>query len=228
MANLLNDVEIDRLLSEAEERLRAKTTPGLSASNNEEISLHNGELEKATVRKMLPKLQHNLSQTTYIKDHSGVAQANPQLAVAKDQRQLADRMKKLELPGKSKRINDQVSAGPDWFDLPKTDLTPQLKRDLQLIEMRSVLDPHRHYKKNNRRGKIPTFSQTGTVIEGPTEFFSARINKKDRSNNFVNEAMAVEQETGRFKRKYAEIQDSKTSGKKAHYKKLMAKRRKKP
>ena len=109
--------------------------------------------------------------------------------------------------------------------MPKTDLTPQLKRDLQLIELRSVLDPHRHYKKNTRRGKIPTFSQTGTVIEGPTEFYSSRINKKDRSKNFVEEAMKTEQENGRFKRKYNEIQSSKTSGKKAHYKKVLAKRK---
>jgi hypothetical protein len=112
--------------------------------------------------------------------------------------------------------------------MPKTNLTPQLKRDLQLIEMRSVLDPHRHYRKNNRKGKIPTFSRTGTVIEGPTEFFSARINKKERSKNFVEEAMNTEKETGRFKRKYGEIQDAKTSGKKAHYKSLMAKRKKRP
>lgn len=112
--------------------------------------------------------------------------------------------------------------------MPKTSLTPQLKRDLQLIELRSVLDPHRHYKKNNRKGKIPTFSHTGTVIEGPTEFFSARINKKERAKNFVEETMTTERATGRFKRKYDEIQQAKTSGKKAHYKKLMAKRTKRP
>jgi Fcf2 pre-rRNA processing len=39
--------------------------------------------------------------------------------------------------------NDELSAGSDWFNLPKTVLTPQLKRDFQLLEMRSVLDPHR-------------------------------------------------------------------------------------
>jgi len=137
-------------------------------------------------------------------------------------------LKQVEVVEKSKKINDQVSAGPDWFDLPKTNLTPQLKRDLQLIEMRSVLDPHRHYKKNTRKGKIPTFSQTGTVIEGPTEFYSSRINKKDRAKNFVEETMAVEKETGRFKRKYNEIQGAKRSGKTAHYKDLMAKRKKRP
>ena len=103
--------------------------------------------------------------------------------------------------------------------MPKTDLTPQLKRDFQLLQMRSVLDPHRHYKKQGK-GKIPTFSQVGTVIEGPTEFYSARINKRDRKQNFVEEALAGERENGRFKRKYNEIQEAKTSGKKAYYKKL--------
>jgi hypothetical protein len=91
--------------------------------------------------------------------------------------------------------------------------------------MRNVLDPHRHYKKNARKGKIPTFSQVGTVIEGPTEWFSGRLNRKERSKNFVEEEMRNEQQTGRFKRKYDEIQNSKTSGKKAHYKKVLGQRK---
>jgi len=102
-----------------------------------------------------------------------------------------------------------------------------LKRDFQILELRSVLDPHRHYKKDPRKGKIPSFSQVGTVIEGPTEWYSSRINKKDRTSTFVEEAMATEQKTGRLRRKYNEIQKAKTSGKKAHYKALKAKRRKK-
>ena len=105
-------------------------------------------------------------------------------------------------------------------------MTPQLKRDLQLIELRSVLDPHRHYKKTSGKTKVPAFSEVGTVIEGPTEWFSSRINRKDRAKTFVEEVMAAERESGRFKRKYDEIQDKKTSGKKAHYKSLMDKRSK--
>ena len=119
---------------------------------------------------------------------------------------------------------EKPTAGEEWFDLPRTNLTPQLKRDFQLIGMRSVLDPHRHYKKTSSKGSVPTFSQVGTVIEGPTEWYSARINKKDRTKNFVDEALAGEKQNGRFKRKYNELQDQKTSGKKAHYKKLMEKR----
>jgi hypothetical protein len=67
----------------------------------------------------------------------------------------------------------------------------------------------------------------GTIIEGPTEFFSARLTKRERKKNFVAEALAGEAETGRFKRKYSEIQDAKTSGKKAYYKAVLAKRRSK-
>ncbi|KIX98120.1 uncharacterized protein Z520_06200 [Fonsecaea multimorphosa CBS 102226] len=222
-ADILTDQQIDDLLAQAEVRLREKS----KSTNEDEISLEI-VTPTTTSRKIIPKIHHGLVRSRYINDKQGVAETNAKAILERQQSLLADGLRSVETVQKSKKTNDQTSAGPDWFDMPKTHLTPQLKRDLQLIEMRSVLDPHRHYKKNNRKGKVPTFSQTGTVIEGPTEFFSARINKKDRSKNFVEEAIATERETGRFKRKYSEIQESKTSGKKAHYKKLMAKRRKRP
>lgn len=103
-------------------------------------------------------------------------------------------------------------------------MTPEFKRDLQLLRMRSVLDPKRHYKKESGKAKPPEFSQVGTIIEGPTEFFSARIAKKDRKKTFVEEAMALERETKRFESKYNDIQSTKRSGKKAYYKDLRSKR----
>jgi len=91
--------------------------------------------------------------------------------------------------------------------------------------MRNVLDPHRHYKKENGKMQAPEYSQVGTILEGPTEFFTGRIENKKRKRTFVEEVLAGEQETGRFKRKYGELQDKKTSGKKAFYKALKAKRK---
>jgi hypothetical protein len=90
--------------------------------------------------------------------------------------------------------------------------------------MRSVLDPKRHYKKENAKAKAPVFSQVGTLIEGPTEFFSSRLLNRDRKKTLVDEVLTVEDSTGRFKSKYNDIQISKTSGKKAYYKNLGAKR----
>ncbi len=94
--------------------------------------------------------------------------------------------------------------------------------------MRSVLDPKRHYKKDNsRKGGVPEFSQVGTIIEGPTEYFTARLSNKERKRTFVEDVLAGEKQTGRFKAKYGEIQAAKTSGRKEHYKALKAKRVKK-
>lgn len=106
-------------------------------------------------------------------------------------------------------------------------MTTELKRDLQLIRMRSVLDSKRHYKKENGKAKPPDFSQVGTIIQGPTEFFSGRIAKKDRKKTFVEETMALERQTRRFESKYRDIQSMKQSGKKAFYNNLRAKRNRK-
>lgn len=90
--------------------------------------------------------------------------------------------------------------------------------------MRSVLDPKRHYKKEESKPQLPEFSQVGTYIEGPTEYFSARLTNKERKRTFVEEVLATESASGRFRNKYGEIQASKTSGKKEYYKNLKAKR----
>jgi hypothetical protein len=91
--------------------------------------------------------------------------------------------------------------------------------------MRSILDPKRHFKKMDSKSDVPAFSQVGTIIEGPTEFYTGRINNKDRKRTFVEEVLAQEAQTGRFKNKSLEIQKTKASGKKAFYQALKAKRK---
>lgn len=119
----------------------------------------------------------------------------------------------------------KANAGNDWYNLPRTNLTPEMKRDFQLLKMRSVLDPKRHYKKDNaKKNAIPEFSQVGTIIQGPTEYFSARLTNRDRKRTLVEEVLAGEKRTQRFKTKYNEIQAAKTSGKKEYYKGIKAKR----
>jgi hypothetical protein len=109
--------------------------------------------------------------------------------------------------------------------------------------MRDVLDPKRFCrylkltlssisvltlwqdKKDNSAAKIPEFSQVGTIIEGPTEYFSGRLSNKKRKQTFVEEVLAREKSDGRFKLKYEAMQVAKTSGKKAHFKKMKELRR---
>ena len=85
--------------------------------------------------------------------------------------------------------------------MPRTKLTAELKADLQLLLMRSILDPHRHYKKENSKASVPEYSQVGTIIEGPTEYLSSRLSNKERKRTFVEEVLADETSTGRDKRK---------------------------
>lgn len=71
----------------------------------------------------------------------------------------------------------KATAGSQWFDLPKTELTPEFKRDWQLLRMRGILDP-KHQKKA-LRASAPEYSHVGEIIAGPTEFYSARLTRKE-------------------------------------------------
>ncbi|WEW61859.1 dTDP-fucopyranose mutase [Emydomyces testavorans] len=221
----LSDEQIQALLVEAEQRLLKKFAEDNQREVEEKDHLSLTEKPKAETRVRIPHLKVKRSVKPYVRETNGVASLDESRAVPEQLKKLSETIRVVEQPKATGKSKEKPTAGPDWFDLPKTVLTPELKRDLQLLRMRTVLDPKRHYKKESGKAKPPEYSQVGTIVEGPTEFFSARIAKKDRRKTFVEEAMATEQENGRFKRKYEEIQDAKTSGKKAHYKALQAKRK---
>ena len=110
--------------------------------------------------------------------------------------------------------------------MPKTNLTPQLKRDLQILRMRGVLDAKQHWRKDTRKDFVPTYSQVGTIVEGPTEYFSARLTRKERKRTIVEEILGSADTKSKFKTRYNDIQARKTSGKKGFYKHLVSQRRK--
>lgn len=118
----------------------------------------------------------------------------------------------------------ESTAGSKWFNMPKAELTPELKRDLQLLKLRNVLDPKRHYKKDN----TPTskYLQTGTIIEGNTEFYSARLSNKERKRTIAEEILADSTARAYYKKKFGEIQSTKRSGRKGDWKKRMEARKK--
>ena len=117
-----------------------------------------------------------------------------------------------------------VGAGPNWFELPKTKVTKDLRRDLQLLKMRDFLDPKRHYKKEHTRSQIPEFSMVGTIVEGPADFYSSRTLRRDRKRTLLDEVLEEEKSSHKFRATYHNIQTSKTSGKKGFYKDLQNQR----
>ena len=58
---------------------------------------------------------------------------------------------------------ERATAGKQWFDMPLTSTNSQTLRDIQLIQMREVLDPHRHYKKNILN-RVPKYSQVCRIF----------------------------------------------------------------
>ncbi|KAI1924579.1 dTDP-fucopyranose mutase [Ophidiomyces ophidiicola] len=222
---ILSDDKIQALLLEAEQRLLQKSAETNKGDNADNGHLSLVETPKSETRVYIPKLRVDQAVKPYVQEVEGVASLDESRVIPDQLKKLSDTIRSVEQPGQLAKAKDKPTSGPDWFDLPKTVITPELKRDLQILRMRNVLDPKRHYKKENGKAKLPEYSQVGTIIEGATEFFSSRIAKRDRKKTFVEEAMVIEQESGRFKRKYNEIQDAKTSGKKAFYKGLQAKRK---
>lgn len=57
-----------------------------------------------------------------------------------------------------RQIERAKSAGRNWFDMPAPEMTQELQRDLNILRMRHVLDPKRHYKKNSSK-KLPKYFQ---------------------------------------------------------------------
>ncbi|KAH6833423.1 Ypt/Rab-GAP domain of gyp1p superfamily protein [Perilla frutescens var. hirtella] len=105
-----------------------------------------------------------------------------------------------------KQVKD--TAGKNWFDMPAQTITPELKKDLQLLKLRSVIDPKRHYKKGDSRSKtLPKYFQVGTVIESASEFFTGRLTKKERKTTIADELLSDTTFHQYRKRKVREIEE---------------------
>ncbi|QSZ34831.1 hypothetical protein DSL72_007690 [Monilinia vaccinii-corymbosi] len=215
--NDLYDIQIQQLLKDAEERMRNAKQVLINDDSSTKFSLPS--LGKSSTSGITPYIK-STGQSAHVE--------SSQLIPAKD-RKLANGVRTVEDPvvTKARALKaKQATAGAKWYNMPKTVVTPELKRDLQLLRLRSVLDPKRFYKKDSARAEVPEYSQVGTIIEGPTEYFSSRLTNKERKQTFVEQVLAGEQSNHKFRNKYNEIQASKTSGKKAHYKKMRALRKK--
>lgn len=65
----------------------------------------------------------------------------------------------------------------------------------------------------------------GTIVESPSEYFSARIKKKDRKETIVQEILADQKSRDYFKKKYNEIQEKSASGGKKWYKRTQERKK---
>ncbi|XP_002168759.3 deoxynucleotidyltransferase terminal-interacting protein 2 isoform X1 [Hydra vulgaris] len=117
---------------------------------------------------------------------------------------------------KRKKIAEET-AGKGWYNLPKTEVTEEIKRDLQIIKMRGVLDGKHHYKRNDSN-KLPKYFQIGTIVEGAHEFYNSRVPNKKRKATIVDELLNDAEFRRKNKKNFLQLQKKKMSGGKKYYK----------
>ena len=94
--------------------------------------------------------------------------------------------------------------------MPALELTEDVKRDLRLIQLRSVLDPKHFYKKDSSLLGLtandgrPKFVQVGTMVDGTAMDFQDRVSKRQRNKRIVDELLEDSEKRAYFKKKTIE------------------------
>ncbi|KAH6624231.1 hypothetical protein B0J18DRAFT_490254 [Chaetomium sp. MPI-SDFR-AT-0129] len=183
----LPDDEIDRLLSQAETRLS-----GIGSVDTVAIATAPAAGTVAPVAASLAP-----------------AAGEQAAALEKKSEKLSVRVPQLA----QKQKGPKDTLGADWFNLPRTNLTPELKRDLQALRMRDVAAMGKQFfKKDSRKGLVPEYSQVGTIVAGPTDGARNRLTRKERKQTIVEELMAASN-TNKLKSKdeYATVDEAITA-----------------
>jgi len=105
---------------------------------------------------------------------------------------------------KKKELERNKTKGDKWYGMPATEVTEEIKNDLEVLQMRGALDPKRFYKKNSNK-ELPKYFQVGRYIDNPVEYYSDRGSAKNKKKSLVDELMADAEFQRYNKRKYTEI-----------------------
>lgn len=126
---------------------------------------------------------------------------------------LSTRQERLD---NKKRKHIQDTAGPAWFNMPVSVSTPELDKDVRVLQMRSALDPKQHYRKGEKilRGK---YYQVGTVINDSTGHYTDRLTKKQRGGTILDTLIKDTERQQYFKKKYSQLQEASIKAGRAPY-----------
>ncbi|KAG5680827.1 hypothetical protein PVAND_010309 [Polypedilum vanderplanki] len=139
----------------------------------------------------------NLNQTSFITD--GIESMNDISKLGMSENQL----KKL------KRKERERTKGSKWFNMKAPEMNEGLKNELEILQMRSALDPKHFYKRSEMK-TLPKYFEMGKIIESSVEYHNSK-NIRKRNKTLVDELMedAEFQKLNKKKFKEAEMQDKK-------------------
>lgn len=103
----------------------------------------------------------------------------------------------------NQKVEKLETAGEGWFNMPKAEITPELKRDWDILRMRSVFRSGADLSEMPENP--PDFIQVGVIKDNPIEGAKRRVGKKHRGKT-IAEALAKDAEFRDFlERKYQKL-----------------------
>ncbi|VDO79017.1 unnamed protein product [Soboliphyme baturini] len=106
---------------------------------------------------------------------------------------------------RQRKAEAEASAGKKWFDLPRTELTDERRRDLEVLNLREVLEKKKRFYRSLGRTGLPKYFQVGTVVDSPYDFYSSRVPRKERKSTIVDELLNDMDMKRKFKARYQQI-----------------------
>lgn len=100
----LSEEEIEDLLNQAETRLLVKA--GLASTEDDEnlLSLSGDAAQSSVQRVRLPKLEHNLENSSYLQTQNGVTRTDSSLTIPAEQRKMANGLRPILIEEKNKKV----------------------------------------------------------------------------------------------------------------------------
>ena len=88
------------------------------------------------------------------------------------------------LEKKERQKQKEMTAGKAWGEMPKVELTDELRNDLKAVMFRNQIFPKRFYK-NNDSDKLPTYFQIGTIVDNSAGARKDRLTKKEQKKSIA-------------------------------------------
>lgn len=104
---------------------------------------------------------------------------------------------------KLRREEAGKTCGPNWFNMPATELSDSLKNDISLVNMRDAIGATSFYKRNSGL-KNAKFVQVGTILPSPADFYSD-LPRRMRKRTLVEELRSDVESRSWQKKKFNEI-----------------------
>ena len=205
-SSFLTQMDLSILDQISQERLNKQSTPK-NKEVADKISLSGNKDQAALPVSLRPRALHRRLAT-----ESHISPANSFGLVSRE----------AESSSVDKKQKEN-SNGSAWHEMPRTQLTPELKRDIRLLQLRDTLDPKRFYKKGtisqslftkNKSSSgtvhLPTVQiQIGTIVDAPLSRYN-RLSNKERTKTISEQVLREENATKYFRQKVDKFAEERT------------------